>query len=45
MTKKINLKKINKKNSATVRVLGACHCGCKGKPWSAVGAGYLGQYL
>ena len=44
MKKKINVKKINKKNSATVRVLG-CHCGCQGKAWSAVGAGYLGQYL
>ncbi|WP_207654391.1 lachnocin family radical SAM-modified peptide [Lacrimispora amygdalina] len=42
--KKVSLKKINKTNNSTVRTL-ACHCGCQGKPWSAVGDGYLGQYL
>ena len=44
MKKKINVKKINKKNSATVRVL-ACHCGCQGKGLTAVAKGYFGQYL
>ncbi|MBP5324226.1 MAG: lachnocin family radical SAM-modified peptide [Pseudobutyrivibrio sp.] len=44
MTKKMNLKKINKKNNATVRVLG-CHCGCEGKIWSAFGDGYVGMFL
>jgi hypothetical protein len=44
MKKKINLKKINKKDKRTVKTL-ACHCGCEGKPFSAVGDGYMGQYL
>ncbi|WP_206215534.1 lachnocin family radical SAM-modified peptide [Luxibacter massiliensis] len=44
MNKKFNLRKINKANNSTVRIL-ACHCGCEGKPWSAVGDGYLGQFL
>lgn len=42
--KKVSLKKVNKANNSTVRTLG-CHCGCQGKPWSAVGDGYMGQYL
>lgn len=44
MKKKINLKKINKKDKRTVKTL-ACHCGCEGKPVSAVGDGYIGQFL
>ncbi|QYE99748.1 lachnocin family radical SAM-modified peptide [Paraclostridium sordellii] len=42
---KVSLKKINRADSSTVRTLGACHCGCDGKPWTAFGAGYMGQYL
>lgn len=41
---KVNLKKINKANNSTVRTL-ACHCGCEGKPVSAAGNGYIGQFL
>lgn len=43
-TKKF-LKKINNNaKSACVKTF-ACHCGCQGKPVSAGGNGYLGQYL
>jgi hypothetical protein len=42
---KVSLKKINRANNSTVRTLGACHCQCEGKPWTAFGAGYMGQYL
>ncbi|WP_408580213.1 lachnocin family radical SAM-modified peptide [Clostridium butyricum] len=35
---------MNKANNSTAKTL-SCHCGCEGKPWSAVGDGYLGQFL
>lgn len=44
MTKKFNLKKLNKANNLNARTLG-CHCGCQGKPVSAAGNGYAGQFL
>ena len=44
MKKKINLKKINTKEKRTVKRF-ACHCGCEGNPFSALGDGYMGKYL
>ena len=44
MNKKFNLKKINKETHSTVRILG-CHCGCAGKPVSAAGNGWTGDFL
>ncbi len=41
---KINLKKVNKTNHSTVRVL-ACHCGCSGSALAAIADGYIGNYL
>lgn len=42
--KKVNLKKINKTNNSTVRILD-CHCGCENKAFTAVSRGYIGKFL
>lgn len=44
MNNKVSLKKINKANNSTLRTLD-CHCGCQGKPVTAVGDGYVGQWI
>jgi hypothetical protein len=42
---KVTLKKMNNiEKNHIAKVLG-CHCGCEGKPVSAGGNGYVGQYL
>lgn len=42
--KKVILKKVNKVNNSTVRILD-CHCGCEGKAVQAVTKGYVGKFL
>lgn len=42
--KKVNLKKVNKTNSSTVRTLD-CHCTCEGRVLQAVTKGYVGSFL
>lgn len=44
ITKRVNLKKINKANNSMVKTLD-CHCGCSGKPVSAYSKGYVGMFL
>ena len=44
------LKKVNNARSKSVITLDldldkGCHCGCEGKPVSAAGNGYIGQFL
>lgn len=40
----MKLNKINSEKSKQVKTL-RCGCGCKGKPFSAAGNGYIGSYL
>ena len=42
--KKVDLKKVNRTNSSTVRTLD-CHCGCEGRPGQAFMKGYVGSFI
>ena len=42
--KKVNLKKVNRTNSSTVRTLD-CHWACEGRPGQAFMKSYVGSYI